>query len=166
MAIDGVFRATPVRKGSRTFTWYSAAALARTLPDGWRPTTGSIHTALPGQIDGLHCQTGHRVLTCVSGRVALVVLDIRVGAPTFGRWIPIDLDTVERVSVIVPADAAWGFQAVTTGAAVLTLHNGEPDGLGIDPTDPSLAIAWPARITHSSGAPVAEVMDLLPRYER
>lgn len=123
-----------------------------------------MQTALPGQVEGLFCQTGHRVITCVSGRVALVVVDIRVGAPTFGRWIPIDLDTVERVSVIVPPDAAWGFQAVTVDACLLSLHRDEPNRLCLDPQDPALAIAWPRTVTHSAGSPLAEVRELLPKY--
>lgn len=150
LAIDGVFRATPSAKAARTFDWYRDDVLAPALPAGWRPTFGTTHTALPGQVDGLHLQTGHRVVTCVAGRVALVVVDLRQGAPTFRRWIPLDLDPVNRVTVVIPPESAWGYQAFTPHAAVLSLHRGEPDGVPLDPADPALAISWPLPVASGS----------------
>jgi len=164
LAIDGVFRATPRRAGTRTFDWFRGDALGPALPAAWTPTIGTMHTALPGHVEGLHCETSHRVVTCVSGRVALVVLDIRVGAPTFGRWIPIDLDTIHRVTVIIPGHTAWGFQAFTEGASLLSLHRGEPNGLIIHPEDLQLAIAWPLDVRGAHGIPLAEVLPRLPEH--
>lgn len=162
LAIDGVFRATPRTKGARRFDWFRTDALAHVLPPSWQPAIGTTYTALAGQVEGLHCERGHRVVTCVSGRVALVVVDVRVGAPTFGRWIPIDLDTVNRVTVIIPPDTAWGFQAFTGEAALSSLHEEAANGIRIHPADTDLAIAWPLAVTEAAGTPLAEVLDLLP----
>lgn len=163
LAIDGVFRAIPGGKGTRSFDWYRTDVLARALPDGWFPRVGTTTTELLGHVHGLHCDTGYRVVTCVSGRVALVVVDVRVGAPTFGRWIPIDLDTTNRVTVVIPPETAWGFQAFTATASLMSLHQAPAEGVQIDPCDPALEIAWPLPVRKASGDSLAAVMPALPR---
>lgn len=162
LAIDGVFRATPRSKGARRFDWFRADALAPALPPSWYPAVGTVYTALAGQVEGLHCERGHRVVTCVSGRIALVVVDVRVGSATFGRWIPIDLDPINRVTVVIPPDSAWGFQAFTGEAALMALHEEAANGIRIHPEDVDLAIAWPLTVNGANGTALAEVLDLLP----
>jgi dTDP-4-dehydrorhamnose 3,5-epimerase-like enzyme len=161
LAIAGVFRATPATKAARQFDWYRADALAPALPPGWTPAIGTTYTRLRGQVEGLHCDRGHRVLTCPAGRIALVVVDLRRGEATFGRWIPIDLDTVNRVSVVVPPHAAWGFQAHTDTAAMIALHAGSTADLTIDPADPGLQITWPLPVTGTGGLTLIEASKVL-----
>lgn len=166
LAIDGVYRATPAQKGARTFDWFQQATFAPALPAGWCPAFGTTYTALPGQVIGLYPQAGHSVMTCAAGRVALVVVDLRVGAPTFGRWIPIGMDTVERATIIVPPDTAWGFQAVSPGSALLSLHTRAPDGLVIDAMDAALQIAWPLSPTTQPGTSLSDAIDVLPVFKQ
>ena len=40
-----------------------------------------------------------KYVTCLNGKVLDVVVDIRVGSPTFGRWESVVLDDRERRSV-------------------------------------------------------------------
>lgn len=161
LAIAGVFRATPGSKGARHFDWYRADVLAPALPPAWTPALGTTYTALKGRVEGLHCDGGHRVLTCAAGRIALVVVDLRRGEATFGRWIPIDLDTINRVSVVVPPHAAWGFQAHTDTAALIALHAGSTPGLTIDPADPGLQISWPLPVIGPGGLTLSEASKVL-----
>lgn len=146
LAIDGVFRAIPGVKGGRTFDWYREDVLAPALPSAWRPSFGTTHTALLGHVEGLYRDQDHRVVTCVSGRVALVVMDARVGLPTSNRWIPLDLDTVNRVTVVIPPHAAWGFQACAPNTALLSLHRGTQ--LSSHAFDPALGIVWPLPVSN------------------
>lgn len=155
---------TPATKGAPSFDWYRADKLATVLAPGWSPTVATAQTLLAGRVEGLHCGDGHRIVTCVAGRIALVVVDVRVGAATFGRWIPVDLDTVNRVSVVIPPSTAWGFQAHTSTATLMSLHQEAPDGITIDPTDPDLQIAWPLKVVAAAGVPLAQVLSRLPQY--
>jgi dTDP-4-dehydrorhamnose 3,5-epimerase len=164
LAIRGVVRATPRTKAARRFDWYRGDALADTLPDQWHPTVGTMHTGERGHIAGLFCHRGPRILTCVSGRVALVVVDLRVGSPTFGRWIPEDLDTRDRVTIVVPGDVGWGFQTATWDAGLLSLHDESPGLPLIDPRDERLEILWPLRNGRGQGMPLAEALPNLPAF--
>lgn len=165
LAIDGVFRASTRRKLERRFDWFRLDALSPALPSGWLPAVGTNFLPLPGHIAGLHCTTDHLVVTCVAGRAALVVVDMRVGATTFGRWIPVDLDTVNRITVVVPPHTAWGFQAATADTAVLCLHRETPPGPQINPLDSDLAIQWPLSAVEPQGASLADILPLLPTLD-
>lgn len=166
LAIRGVARATPRTKAARQFDWFRADALRGCLPAAWHPAVGTMYTGKQSQIHGLFCDDGPHVLTCVSGRVALVVVDLRLGSPTFGRWIPEDLDTEDRMTIVVPANVGWGFQIATWDAALLCLHDEAPRRPLIDPRDERLDIMWPLQSSGEQGIPLTEAMQQLPTYER
>lgn len=164
LAIRGVVRATPRTKAARQFDWFRFDALADSLPRQWHPTVGTMHTGGRGHIEGLFCDSGPRIVTCVAGRVALVVVDLRLGSPTFGRWIPEDLDTADRVTIVIPADIGWGFQTATWDAALLSLHDDSPRRPLIDPRDERLEIMWPLSGHGRQGIPLADAMAHLPEF--
>lgn len=163
LAIAGVVRATPRRKAAQRFDWYRLDVLAAHLPEDWIPSLGTSQRTLAGAIDGLYHGASARVVTCVSGRIAFVVVDLRVGSPTFGRWIPEDLDTESQVTMVVPPGVGWGFQTITAGAALLSLHCETQSNPQIDPRDPDLQIAWP--LNHAGrprGNSLSQAMPSLP----
>lgn len=85
-------------------------------------------------------------MTCVQGRVADVVVDVRVGSPTFGRWIPIELDARRKTAVLIKEGLGHGFQALTEDATVMYLLSSRYNpGVehGINPLCPTLSIRWP-----------------------
>jgi len=144
LPIAGVYRATPRRKAPRSYDWYRVDALGPALPADWRPEIGSMHTVHRAEVTGLYIETGHRLITCVTGRLALVVVDVRKGSATFSRWIPVDLEPVERPTVVIPPGTAWGYQGFSEVSVVVTLHADVPLGPQLDPTDEDLQITWPA----------------------
>ena len=91
----------------------------------------------PGQSKWVHC---------TAGAVLDVVVDIRVGSPTFGRSDAVVLDAAEHRSVVISEGLGHGFCALTDEAAVSYLLSDvyRPDAEhGIDPQDHELAIEWP-----------------------
>jgi len=103
-----------------------------------RGTLRGIHFAdvPPGQA---------KYVTCVAGAVRDVVVDLRVGSPTFGRWDAVLLDTVDRRAVYLPEGVGHGFTALTDDATVVYLcSEGYAPGRehGIDPFDADLGIDW------------------------
>jgi dTDP-4-dehydrorhamnose 3,5-epimerase len=164
LAIEGVVRATPRRKGARQFDWFRADALSSALPADWHPGVATSHRTVAGHVAGLFCEDDYRVVTCPSGRVALVVVDVRRGSHRFGRWIPEDLGGAERVTIVIPPHVAWGFQCITDDAVLLSLHREPGTEVVIDPFDEELQIAWPldGHEATSAGASLAKALPFLP----
>ncbi|MEV7690780.1 dTDP-4-dehydrorhamnose 3,5-epimerase [Streptomyces bungoensis] len=116
-----------------------------------------------------------KYVTCVRGAVLDVVVDIRVGSPTFGRWEAVRLDDGTRHAVFLAEGLGHAFMALTDDATVVYLcSTGYAPGRehGVHPLDPALGIDWPAGIEpvlseKDAAAPTlaeAERSGLLPSY--
>jgi dTDP-4-dehydrorhamnose 3,5-epimerase len=96
----------------------------------------------------------------VRGAVLDVVVDIRVGSPTYGRWDSVQLDGRDHRSVYLSEGLAHGFLALEDDSTVMYLCSAaySPDREHtILATDPQLAIDWP---TVGGAAPVMSARDL------
>ncbi len=90
-----------------------------------------------------------KYIKCVRGAVLDVVVDIRTGSPTFGRWESARLDEENNRSVFLSEGLGHAFFAMTDDATVVYLcsQGYAPEREhGIHPLDPELAIDWPADI--------------------
>ncbi len=103
-----------------------------------------------GVLRGLHFAqlppSQAKYVTCVQGSVFDVVVDIRVGSPTFGRWDAVQLDDRDRRSVYLSEGLAHGFLALQDDSTVMYLCSAEYDPgreHTIRATDPALGIDWP-----------------------
>ncbi|MFF7236100.1 dTDP-4-dehydrorhamnose 3,5-epimerase [Streptomyces collinus] len=116
-----------------------------------------------------------KYVTCVRGAVLDVVVDVRVGSPTFGRWEAVRLDDDTRHAVFLAEGLGHAFMALTDDATVVYLCSaGYAPGRehGVHPLDPALGIAWPAGVepvmsAKDAEAPTlaeAERSGLLPSY--
>lgn len=116
-----------------------------------------------------------KYLTCVRGAVLDVVVDIRVGSPTYGAWEAVRLDDETHHAVFLAEGLGHAFMALTDDATVVYLcSTGYAPGRehGVHPLDPDLGIAWPQGIEpvlseKDAAAPTlaeAERSGLLPTY--
>lgn len=103
-----------------------------------------------GVLRGLHFAqvppSQAKYVTCVSGAVFDVVVDIRVGSPTFGQWDSVLLDDVDRRSIYLSEGLGHGFLALQDDSTVMYLCSAEYNPQRehtICATDPALAIDWP-----------------------
>ncbi|MFD0656387.1 dTDP-4-dehydrorhamnose 3,5-epimerase [Thermocatellispora tengchongensis] len=91
-----------------------------------------------------------KFVTCVSGAVLDVAVDLRVGSPTFGRWAAAELDDRTRSAVYLAEGIGHGFMALSEQATVVYLCS-QPYAParehGVHPLDPELGIRWPEDIT-------------------
>jgi dTDP-4-dehydrorhamnose 3,5-epimerase len=117
-----------------------------------------------------------KYVTCARGAVLDVMVDVRVGSPTFGQWESVRLDDESRRAVFLAEGIGHAFMALTDDATVLYLcSTGYSPGRehGVDPLDPELGIAWPDGIEpvlsdKDAAAPSlaeARAAGLLPVYE-
>jgi len=107
-----------------------------------------------GTVRGLHFQRSPgretKVVTCRTGEVWDVVVDLRQSSPTFLEWHATLLDGVGQTSLVVPPGCAQGFQTLTEDCELLYLHTAEFDpslDAGVLATDPRLDLPWPLPIS-------------------
>lgn len=153
-AVDGAWVVEPVvhedERGSfvEAFSHRDVAALTG-RPFDVLQVNSSV--SRPGVLRGIHFAqlppSQAKYVTCTSGSVFDVVVDLRVGSPTFGRWDGVLLDAGSRRAVVVSEGLGHGFLALEEGATVVYLCSAPyAPGRehGVDPLDPDLGIAWPS----------------------
>jgi dTDP-4-dehydrorhamnose 3,5-epimerase len=150
--LDGVLLLTPSpvsdERGffSRTFDAddFTAAGL-----DPTAFVQDSLSRSRLGVVRGLHLRSGTgeaKLVRCSSGAIFDVVVDLREGSPTFGRWASFDLSGENVRSVYIPAGCAHGFQALTEPADTtyrIDRRHDPSEDVAIAHDDPQLAIPWP-----------------------
>jgi dTDP-4-dehydrorhamnose 3,5-epimerase len=102
-----------------------------------------------GVLRGLHYQLRFpqgKLFMPLSGEIWDVVVDIRRGSPSFGKWHAVTLKADTCRQLYVPPGFAHGFVVVSEKATVLykcTDFYHPEDEYGIIWNDPDLAIPWP-----------------------
>lgn len=102
-----------------------------------------------GVIRGLHYQCGEhaqsKLVRVVKGRVLDVAVDIRVGSPTFGHHVAVELSEDNHAQLFIPRGFAHGFSVLSEEAIFQykcdNLYCKESER-GIRWDDPILAINW------------------------
>jgi len=106
-----------------------------------------------GTVRGLHYQMKPKMqgklVTCLRGAIYDVAVDIRVGSPTFGKWIAVKLSEENHHLLWIPEGFAHGFMVLNEEAMVLYKVSGseyspEHDA-GIRWDDPELNVDWPIK---------------------
>ena len=103
-----------------------------------------------------------KVVTCAQGELDDVVVDVRVGSPTYGAHEVITLRAGDGKSILVPAGVAHGFVVTSeTGTIVYLLSSPYEPGLEleIDAFDPEIGVPWrltsePVRSAKDAAAPL------------
>ena len=102
-----------------------------------------------GVLRGLHFQqppfAQSKLVRVVKGRVLDVAVDIRIGSPTFGQHVAVDLTENNHRQLFIPRGFAHGFVVLSETAVFQykcdEFYHPEADG-GISITDESLGIDW------------------------
>lgn len=182
IGIDGAWVFTPRihADGRGSFLeWFRGDELTGWL--GYRPDVaqGNCSVSRQGVIRGIHyadVPPGQaKYVTCVSGAVLDVVVDLRVGSPTFARWEAIRLDDGTRRALYLAEGLGHGFMALSEEATVLYLcTSAYAPGRehGVHPLDPGIGITWPdgfdvilsEKDAAAPGLDEARGLGLLPDY--
>lgn len=153
LKIPGTWEITPTVHGDsrgQLFEWltdHDFTAFAGHRFD-LRQANCSISSA--GVLRGMHFAqlppSQAKYVTCVKGSVFDVVVDIRLGSPTFGQWDSVLLDDSDHKTIYISEGLAHGFLALQDNSTVMYLCSAEYNPQRehtICPTDPALAIEWP-----------------------
>ena len=110
----------------------------------------NISVSRAGTVRGVHfadVPPGQaKYVQCFDGRILDVVVDIRVGSPTFGQWDAVELTSELRNGLYLAEGLGHAFCALTDSVTVGYLCS-EPYAPtrehGITPVDPALGLPWP-----------------------
>lgn len=110
-----------------------------------------------GVIRGIHYspeKSGQaKLVTCTSGSVLDVIVDLRPESKTYGDHVEIGLIANLGKSVYIASGLGHGFQALEENSVISYLLDKEysPNSeFGINPVDPNLKIKWPLLDFHVS----------------
>jgi dTDP-4-dehydrorhamnose 3,5-epimerase len=180
LGIDGAWCHTP-RVHTDPRGSFLEAYRAADLPRSFGLAQVNCSVSHAGVLRGVHFAdvppSQAKYVMCVSGAILDVVVDIRVGSPTFGRWEAISLDDESRRAVFIAEGLGHAFMVLSEQATVVYLCS-EPytpaREHGVHPLDPAIGIEWPAgmepllsdRDAKSPSLEEALAAGLLPDYQR
>lgn len=114
-------------------------------------------TKRKGVVRGMHYQniphTEAKIISCVSGEIFDVVVDLRKNSPTFLKWHSEILTSYNQNSLFIPEGFAHGFQSLSDNCNLIYMHSNfysPKSEAAINALDPKLAIPWPLEITEMS----------------
>lgn len=113
---------------------------------------------------------------CPSGSILDVIVDLRVGSPTFMRWETVRLDDTNRGAVFLEHGLGHAIMALTESATAVYLCTSSYDPSAdheINPFDRELDITWPrgsepvlsAKDAAAPSVAEARRIGLLPSYQ-
>ncbi|WP_086818979.1 dTDP-4-dehydrorhamnose 3,5-epimerase family protein [Allokutzneria sp. NRRL B-24872] len=162
---------------------FQEAALIEATGHPMRLAQTNHSVSVRGAIRGLHfadTPPGQaKYVYCPRGALMDVVVDLRVGSPTFGAWDAARLDSTDFRAVYISEGIGHAFVALeedTVMAYLCSTPYNPAAEHAVNPMDPMLGIPWesyldgvePVLSDKDRGAPsLAEAVaaDLLPKYE-
>jgi dTDP-4-dehydrorhamnose 3,5-epimerase len=110
---------------------------------------GNFSASNLGVLRGMHFSIGKqsqaKVVTCVSGEIQDVLVDVRPDSPTFKEVVSVNLSPTIGQSLLIAPGVAHGFLALKEGAVVvyLTSEKYEPSAeRSLNALDPLLEGVW------------------------
>ena len=82
------------------------------------------------------------------GEIRDVVVDLRVGSPTFGRWLGVSLTADNQKQLLIGPEFAHGFVVLSESAEVqykCTGHHNPSAERSLAWDDPDVAVDWPIK---------------------
>ncbi|MEU8372563.1 dTDP-4-dehydrorhamnose 3,5-epimerase [Micromonospora sp. NPDC048894] len=165
LSIEGAWEVTPQQHGDPRglfMEWYRFDQLAEAVGHPLRLAQANLSISGRGVVRGIHfadVPPGQaKYVTCVRGAVLDVVVDLRTGSPTFGRWEGVRLDDTDRRAVYLAEGLGHGFCALSDDATLTYLCSTTYNPTGehaVHPLDPELGIEWPAEVPQLSARDAA-----------
>jgi dTDP-4-dehydrorhamnose 3,5-epimerase len=184
LSIPGAWEITPqLHTDSRGlfFEWFTDSGFSGFAGHSFDLQQANCSVSAAGVLRGVHFAqlppSQAKYVTCLHGSVLDVVVDIRVGSPTFGQWDSVLLNDQARRTIYISEGLGHAFLSLQESSTVMYLcSTGYSPGREhtVRATDPALGITWPdvdgepTLSDRDADAPtLAEVRDagLLPTWD-
>jgi dTDP-4-dehydrorhamnose 3,5-epimerase len=135
----------------------------------------NVSRSVRGTLRGLHFQEPHpqgKLVQVLRGALFDVAVDVRLGSPTFGRWVGVELSDDNHRQLFIPPGFAHGFCVTSESADFFykctAVWSPEAER-AVAWNDPDLAIEWPVAqplvSVKDARAPRLREAPVLPRYQ-
>jgi dTDP-4-dehydrorhamnose 3,5-epimerase len=165
LAMPGAWEITPaLHTDSRGafYQWFTDSEFESFAGHRFDLRQANCSVSAAGVLRGVHFAqvppSQAKYVTCLHGSVFDVIVDIRVGSPTFGKWDAVVLDDHHRRSVYLSEGLGHAFLALQDDSTVMYLCSAgyAPEREHtINALDPALDINWPA----ADGEPILSDRD-------
>jgi dTDP-4-dehydrorhamnose 3,5-epimerase len=128
-----------------------------------------------GVLRGLHLQNPRRqgkLVSVVRGAMLDVAVDVRLGSPSFGQHVAVELNEDNRRQIWVPRGFAHGFLVLSETVDFFYKcdeYYSPADEIAVRWNDPALGINWgidsPTLSMRDAAAPLLAEVRTLPAYE-
>jgi dTDP-4-dehydrorhamnose 3,5-epimerase len=103
-----------------------------------------------GTLRGLHYQVGRsaeaKTLSCITGAIYDIVVDLRPDSPMFMQWISVTISSEDRRSLHVPAGCANGWMTTSPNTIIhyyMSQAYAPACARGFRYNDPAFGLQWP-----------------------
>ena len=127
------------------------------IPQMVQLNVGSSHRR--GTVRGLHYQLAPhaeaKFIRCTRGAIYDVIVDLREGSPTVGRWYGIELTPDNGLMLYGPEGFAHGYQTLQDDTEMYYMTSAlfaPAAARGVRYNDPAFGITWPLSISFISAA--------------
>jgi dTDP-4-dehydrorhamnose 3,5-epimerase len=103
-----------------------------------------------GTLRGMHYQVAPfeeaKVVRCTTGAIHDVIIDLRIGSPTYKRFFGVELSARNRKMLYIPRGFAHGFQTLEDNTEVIYQMSefyAPEHARGVRWNDPAFGIEWP-----------------------
>lgn len=166
LKISGSWEITPKQFPDSRGTFleaYKASELAKVVGHPLHLAQVNCSVSSSGVIRGIHFAqvppSQAKYVFCPRGAVLDVVVDIRVGSPTFGQWDSVLLDDKDRRAIYISEGLGHAFMALDDNSTITYLCSAPyapGREFGIHPLDPTVNVTWPT--TNQKGSPITQIL--------
>jgi len=153
LGIEGLWLFTfPIHTDKRGFfrEWYKGDEIEKVVGRKFETKQANISSSDKGVLRGIHYSLGlegqGKLVTCVSGAIWDVVVDLRKDSSTFRKWVGTSLDSKKGEALFISEGLGHGFQSLEESSTVtylLTSPYSPVFEYELNPFDPELGISWP-----------------------
>jgi dTDP-4-dehydrorhamnose 3,5-epimerase len=152
LEIEGAYLAeSAVFSDERGFfrEWFKTQDVQKVIGRDFIVEQANISSSIKGTLRGIHYSLSERGqakwVTCVSGSIKDVIVDIRPNSKTYGRWIEIELSGTSGNAVFIGEGLGHGFVSlaeVSTVAYLVSSPFSPTEEFEINPLDTAIGINW------------------------
>jgi dTDP-4-dehydrorhamnose 3,5-epimerase len=152
LSIEGAWLAeSPVWRDERGFfrEWFKTENIKQVAGDDFNVAQANISSSTRGTVRGVHyslaAEGQAKWVTCVSGLIKDVIVDIRPNSKTYGKWIEVELSGTSGNAVLLSNGLGHGFISLADVSTVCYLVSSPfspSEEFEINPLDHVIGINW------------------------
>ena len=156
LGIKGAWLAeSPVWRDDRGLfrEWFKSVDIKDATGRNFEIEQANISLSSAGTLRGIHYSIAPRGqakwITCVSGSIKDVIVDVRVDSKSFGKWIEVELSGDSGKALFISEGLGHAFLALEDNSTVAYLVStpfSPTNEFEINPLDPEIGITWGANL--------------------